>query len=269
VLLDGGVIQNLQNEVQFGLQMYANPSDIPGCPNLEGVPYALANFGPIQSTLGPAGTQPDTPTGESILEIAGITDAGVVVSGGLAELDAGGGEKIILLVTDGDPDYCGNPQANDQGDAGEIAKAKAIAVDAVKRAYASGIKTYVLAIGSEVSIPHQQEMANAGQGLPANEPDAAPLFRPTDEAQLQAQINSIIYGARPCSYTLNGAVQAGSEDKGTVALNGQALGYGDPDGWRLASPTELELVGQACETVKTSESATLTAHFPCGAFVVR
>ncbi len=267
VLLDKGIIENLQSEVRFGMTTYAN-TDGPGCPTLESVPFALDNYTAIDQVLRPAATQPHTPTGESIYAVAGVTDAGVV-TGGLAALDSQGGEKIILLVTDGDPDYCGNPLANDAPiDPVEQAKAKTIAVDSVKQAFLAGIKTYVLAIGDEVSAPHQQEMANAGLGLPANAPDAAPFYRPNDEAELIDQINTIIYGTRPCTFTLNGAVQAGSEAKGVVELNGTPLSYGDANGWRLTSPTELEIVGEACATAKNSPSASITARFPCGAVII-
>jgi len=268
VLLDGGVIQNLQGEVDFGLSMYSNANPASGCPNLIGVPYARNNFDAIRAVLGPAGTAPDTPTGESILRIAGITDAGLT-DGGLAALDAGGGEKVILLVTDGDPDYCGNPRANDPPlDPGEVQRAKDIAVASAQRAFSAGIKTYVLAIGDEVATTHQQEMANAGLGLPLNAADAAPFFRPSDPAQLVAQITQIITGARSCTYALNGRVQPGFEAQGTVLLNGTRLVFGDPNGWRLNSPSEIELVGEACRTVRTAINATLSASFPCGGVVI-
>lgn len=269
VILDGGVVRELQGEVQFGLSMYSNATPAQQCPNLEGVPFAANNYDAIRGVLQPAVTRPDTPTGESILRIAGLTDAGLV-DGGLAALDAGGGEKVILLITDGDPDYCANPAANDPPlNGSEVQKAKDIAVAAAQRAFAAGIKTYVLAIGNEVAVAHQQEMANVGLGYPRNAADAAPFFRPNDQAQLLAQINQVITGTRSCKYTLNGTVQPGFEPQGLVTLNGQRLGYGDPNGWRLPSANEIELVGQACETVRTAVSATLTASFPCGGVIVR
>jgi hypothetical protein len=269
VLLDGDVIQSLQSEVRFGLAMYSNPTrSMVGCPDVPGVPFALDNYDAIAGLLGDAGLEPDTPTGESILKVSGITDAGV--DGGLAGLDAGGGEKVILLITDGDPDYCANPFANDEPTTeAERQKAKDISLDAVQRAFAVGIKTYVLAIGDEVSVPHQQEMANAGVGLSPDAGDAAPFFRPTDEAELTAQINGVILGARPCKFSLNGSVQPGQESQGTVVLNGAPLVYNASNGWRLTSPSELELLGSACEEVKTTPDAELRASFPCGAVDVR
>jgi hypothetical protein len=272
VLLDGGVIKSLEGEVNFGLTMYSNPTrSTVGCPDLTGVPFALNNYAAIDGVLAPASTEPDTPTAESILGVAGITPSGNT-PGGLAALDAGGGQKIILLVTDGDPDYCQNPYANDPVgnggvDASEAQKAKDMSVDAVRRAFGAGIKTYVLAIGDEIQATHQQEMANTGLGLSPDAGDAAPFFRPTDEAQLISQINSIIAGVRSCKYTLNRNVQPGFESRGTVRLNGDALPFGDPNGWRLTAPNEIEIQGTACETIKTTANATLTATFPCGSIV--
>ena len=267
LLDDGGAIQSLQSEVSFGLSMYSNPTKT-SCPELVGVPYGVNNFSAIDGVLRPATLNPDTPTGESILGVAGITDAGFS-PGGLAALDAGSGEKVILLVTDGDPDTCENPRANDAPlNPAEVQKAKDVSVNAVRRAFAAGIKTYVLAIGSEVSEAHQQEMANAGLGLNPDAGAVAPFFRPDNEAQLIAQINAVITGARPCKYTLNGVVQAGFESQGKVTLNGNALPFADANGWRLSSPSEVELQGTACKTVKTARTASITASFPCGAVVI-
>lgn len=270
VLLERNVIESLQSEVRFGLSMYSNPRPNGPCPNIQGVPYAIDNFSAIQSVLASAGTQPDTPTGAAVLAVSGITDAGTYVDGGLATADAGGGEKIILLVTDGDPDSCEDRYANDPPiNAADQQKAKDIAVDAVQRAYLAGIKTYVLAIGNDVAGPHQQEMANAGLGYAPDAGAVAPFFRPSDETQLIAQLNNIIMGARSCSFSLNGEVQAGQEASGHVVLNGKTLTYNSPNGWRLLSSNQLEILGTACDEVQTSPSAELTVRFPCGSVDIR
>ena len=38
--------------------------------------------------------------------------------------------------------------------------------------------------------------------------------------------------------------------RGTVTLDGSALGCNDPNGWRLNSASEIELLGTACEAIK-------------------
>ena len=59
------------------------------------------------------------------------------------------------------------------------------------------------------------------------------------------------------------------EQLGTVTLNGATVPFdapGAPDeGWRLVTPSRIELVGSPCETLKSSPDAQLTARFPCGA----
>jgi hypothetical protein len=70
---------------------------------------------------------------------------------------------------------------------------------------------------------------------------------------------------------LNGQVQAGSEKLGTVTLNGKPVPYDDPglpdEGWHLKTPSTLELVGEACKTLKATPNATLSARFPCGVVI--
>ncbi len=73
---------------------------------------------------------------------------------------------------------------------------------------------------------------------------------------------------RSCVFTLGGSVQNGSEPTGAVVLDGERLGYLDPNGWKLNSPSELELTGSACRKLKTG-GGTLTVRFPCGAFLPR
>jgi hypothetical protein len=97
--------------------------------------------------------------------------------------------------------------------------------------------------------------------------NAAPFFRPANEAQLVAQINQVILGARSCKFTLNGNVQAGREAQGTVTLNGVRLNFNDNNGWKLLSPNQIELQGTACTTVKTVVNASLSARFPCDAVI--
>ena len=264
LLNDAGVLRTLNDHVRFGLTLYANGTPNPaGCPDLVSVPIAANNYNAIDAVYRPIGMIANTPTGESLLAVAGLgADGGV--DGGLAGLDAGG-PKIILLATDGDPDYCGNPLANDPPfDAGEVQRAKDITINAVQRAFDAGIQTYVIAVGDEVSEVHQQEVANAGLGYAPDAGDAAPYFRPSTQEELKANIRSIIFGARSCVFTMNGRVQAGKEAQGKVTLNGQPLTYNDPNGWKLRSPTELEILGTACDKVKDEPNVALSVSFPCG-----
>lgn len=267
-LLDDGVIQPLQSEVVFGLTMFANPGNNNTCPDLETVPFALNNYDAIDAVLRPAGMFSDTPTAETIASVAGIDTAGVVQPGGLAALDTGGGGKVILLVTDGDPDFCLNPGANDPtgnpSDPAAARLAQQMTVDAVKNAFEAGIKTYVMGIGQDIGEAHQQEVANVGLGYPETGGQQAPIFRPTGKQELIDQLKSVVTGARSCTFTLNGNVQPGREGEGTVSLNGVPLVLNDANGWKLNTPSEIELTGEACRTVQTVIDANLSVRFPCG-----
>lgn len=253
----GNILQSLQGEVKFGLTTYSFTPGDPGCPTLASTPAALNNFVAIQSALSPMKIQDNTPTGESVLRVAGLDDAGAPLSGGFAQVDVGG-PKILILATDGDPDTCSDPDSNGS------APPKQLTVWAVTQAYKAGIRTYVIAIGPDVAQAHQQEVANVGLGFAANAGDAAPFYRPNDATQLANVIRDIVNGARTCVFSLNGSVQAGEEAKGSVSLNGQPLVYQDPNGWKLNNPRELELLGGACTTAKTAATANLSVRFPCG-----
>ena len=50
-----------------------------------------------------------------------------------------------------------------------------------------------------------------------------------------------------------------------VTLAGQALVYGDPDGWTLKQADQVELVGDACSRVQAGEDD-LDITFPCAVF---
>ena len=53
-----------------------------------------------------------------------------------------------------------------------------------------------------------------------------------------------------------------------VELSCEEWRYDDPDGWRLADPGTLELLGAACEAYLAATDPALTAAFPCGAIWV-
>lgn len=256
----GSILQSLQAEVKFGLTTYSWTSGEKPCPTLAAIAPALDNFAAINSALAPLGVQDNTPTGESVLRVAGLDDAGAPVAGGFAQVDVGG-PKIILLATDGDPDTCADPGSNGTD------PPRQLTVWAVQRAFAAGIQTYVVAIGADVTEAHQQQVANAGLGFAPTAGKAAPYFRPADATQLANVIKGIVNGARTCTFALNGSVQPGEESKGTVTLDGKTLGYQDPNGWKLNDPRQLQLLGTACDLVKTSASATLSVRFPCGSVI--
>ncbi len=54
---------------------------------------------------------------------------------------------------------------------------------------------------------------------------------------------------------------------GSFTVNGEVIACNDPDGWQLNSPTEIEFVGDACDTIMNDPDVVIGAEFPCGAVV--
>jgi hypothetical protein len=249
VLMDPttGIVKRLENEVRFGLALYTSHNGYQNgatCPILTEVSIAISNYAAINAVYAPAKYDDDTPTGQSI-------DAVVKKLVPYAEP----GPKIIVLATDGEPDTC--EQADPQSDL-----AKTVSITAAQDAFKKGIKTYVIAIGNEVGAQHLQDMANAGVGQPPLT-GTAKAYPALDQNALVAAFNEIINGQRSCKLKLNATVEAADAPKGTVTLDGKVLGLNDPNGWRLSTATEIEILGTACTTIKSGDHD-LSVTFPCG-----
>lgn len=238
-----GIVKLLESEVRFGLALYTGNSN--NCPDLTEVPVALNNFNAIDAVYSTAQPEDETPTGESIDQV-------VTTLGPYAEP----GPKVIVLATDGEPDTCAvpNPQ-NGQPEA----------IQAAQAAYAAGIETYIISVGDQVSLGHLQDMANAGKGVAVGGSQNEPYYQALDQQALYDAFQTIINGVRSCVLKLNGTVDPANASKGQVTLDGKPLGYEDPDGWKLNSPSEIELLGAACDLIKEGDHS-LTINFPCGVF---
>jgi hypothetical protein len=244
---NNGVVWSLQSQVRFGLSLYTGGDS---CPDLIQVPIRLDNYGAIDAEYGATGPGGDTPTAESIA-------AAVRTLGRFNQP----GPKYILLVTDGLPDTCADPDAHDaQSQAGSVAAAEA--------AHAAGIELIVMGLSDDIATQgagpgHLQDLANAGAGR-----TGAPYYVASDDpAELSAQFGAIIGGIRTCLFDLGATIDAAQADQGTVTLDGDPLVYDDPNGWRLATPEQVEIVGQACDRILSSADQ-LSIVFPCGSGAV-
>lgn len=259
---DGGVVRSLEGDVVFGLHLYTRegpfPQTFPQCPRVVSVASASGNYQAMADLYYDAGPIQGTPTGESVDRLIGRRN-GVIGDAGFAAQRTPG-PKVIVLATDGEPDVCVNGDDEDAG--------RRVALDAIAAAHAAGIPTYVIGVGGQIGQTRLKEMANAGAGQPIDTGDASP-FSTSDRAEFVGAMNTITFGVRSCVFTLGGQVEPGQESRGTVILDDQPLGLDDPDGWRLNGPSELEVRGRACNTIKTKPTAKLTVRFPCGAFDVR
>jgi hypothetical protein len=254
------VVKPLEDKVRFGLTLYSSDDFEEACPMLDKVPIALSNYEAMFSRFECSDLVEDTPTEPSLRDA--VAD--------LEEVDEPG-PKIVILATDGEPDTCECPDfsgthvpASCRGDnaAAKQQEAKDGVVSAAAAALAKDVTVHVINVSSPGNASlqtHLEDVAEAGGG------NVYPGFSPNE---LKAAFEEIIAGARSCKLDLGGEIASGREGDGDVRLNGEKLRLNDPDGWKVNSPTQIELVGEACEAIKVGDPS-LTIKFPCGGFVVR
>lgn len=244
-----GIVKRLEDDVRFGLALYTSFDGYEGgtCPMLAEVDSAFGNYEQIRAVYDGAEPEDDTPTGESVRAVAKQLEK-IYVDGATP--------KVIVLATDGHPDTCGEPDPqNGQEES----------ISAVQEAHSMGIKTFVISVGDEIGDEHLQDIANAGRGLEIGGSTKADFYRANDQDELYGAFETIVNGVRDCVFTLDGEIVEGFEDEGQVVLDGSALGKDDPDGYKVNNPKEIELVGEACETIQDGQHD-LSISFPCGGY---
>ncbi len=243
-----GVVKQLEADVRFGLTLYTSENGYDGgdCPLLINVPPAMNNYTPIAEAFNSADPEQDTPTGESVTAVADMLVA-----------DSEAERRVIVLATDGEPDTCEEPNPQN-GQEESVAAAEA--------AFAQGVSLYIISVGDDVSDEHMQDMANAGLGVQPGEPDV-PFYQATSTQALIEAFEDIINGVRSCVLELDGQVQPSMVDQCVVEIDDEEIIYNDPDGWQLNNPSEIELVGQACEDIQAGE-VSIDVSCPCDAIIV-
>ena len=152
------VVKQLEGQVRFGFGAFTGQQG-GMCPIFESIAPALNNATAI-SGVYPAGRVPGA-TGETpVIQVLPLVQA-------LLEKPENDGDKYVLFVTDGEPDFCDNGDSKCAMDA---------VVGGVQKLAAAGIHTLVFGIGSSIisdSGAFLQALANAGASLPPTPPFAA------------------------------------------------------------------------------------------------
>jgi hypothetical protein len=101
---------------------------------------------------------------------------------------------------------------------------------------------------------------------------SAPFYEPNvnDQQQLVGALSGVVAGVRSCVFDLQGKLQIdlNAAGMGIVEIDGKRIPYGGADGFRMNSPTQLELLGNACGTLRKPESKSVFIDFPCEAVVL-
>jgi hypothetical protein len=236
-----GIVTQLQGAAYFGISMYPGPQ----CTSTFSVPRALNNATKIAELIAAHGPGGNTPTAEAIK---------TAVADFAANKPPTGSPPIIVLSTDGQPNDCNSN------------KTEAPSIQAAKDAFAAGIKLYVLGVGDGFPPDFAQELANAGQGVQAGQPNAK-AYSSANPAEMATAFQQIIGGAVSCDLTIDGKVDPAQAQSGSVTLNGTNLIFNTD--WTLdANGTTIHIIGNSCTTLKSSANAKVDATFPCGAVLL-
>ena len=302
------VVQQLQGQVRFGFSAFTG--EIGGmCPIFSAVNPALNNYDAINAAYTPLmrPQKGETPVGQALVLVEQSLNS-----------PGNDGDKYILFVTDGEPDFC---------DDGLAACPVDSTISHLQMLKAKGISTIVFGLKStaaNVSDGTLQAFANAGSGQPVTVPElnkvaatsvqvcdscapvagwvadwkttgrtqdcrsaaataatqtlgtysatsgTAAVYRPdaTDQAALAQQISSVVQGLKSCTFDLSEvSVNVDRLSEASVAIQGQTVLLSQTDGWRMNSPTQLELVGSACTTWNLPASSKIDFNFPCDIIV--
>jgi hypothetical protein len=284
------VVRDVQEDIRIGAVTYTGENG-GACPDLypamSQVTFDKNNLSSIEASLNAV----DRPT------YKGETPTAATIQQALPVLlaDPSPGEKVMLLVTDGDPDFCNDPD--------RICAMDAV-IGAVQSAFAQRVSTTVFGLRrAELSEQHLRDVANAGAGQPValppgvnteeelrnrcrnNPPGSltgtysavggnAQFFQAngTDQIALGQALDAVIYGIRSCVFELDGAVEINPDRVAgaRIKLDGGApLVYGDANGWRLNTETQVELLGGACQQLKDPRTGGIEFDFPCDIFIPR
>jgi von Willebrand factor type A domain len=288
------VIQELQNDVAFGWGAFTGTKSTTPiqCPVFVSIDPTIKNYAAIAAqyqNLGalPNGEKAETPVGEAL----------PLVQASLAKSTVDG-EKYILFVTDGEPDFC------DDGDSDCPLDDVIYNLQSLK---SQGISTIIFGLqNSSVAPTTLQAFANAGAGAPVALPfkgdaqsvyyacssvpgwttdaqaagktgmdilgtygatgGATPYYQPdpADQNALTTQLRSVLAGVKSCTFDLSDfTIDLTQLNLASVSVQGQVVPLDMTNGWRMNTSSQLELAGDACTNWKQPQNTTIDFNFPC------
>jgi hypothetical protein len=211
------VIQGLESQVAFGFGAYTgiNPNTTANmCPILDTVPIALNNYKTIANVynaLGQPTFKAETPAQKTLELVARALSQAAV-----SQADAGSGQpggKYILYVTDGETDFCDDPNP--------VCPADAVIAE-LQKLRTQGIQTLILGLGSSltnISAAVLQDFANAGAGNATLAPPGSAQGPPLSPADLYNQCS----GVTGWHDLFNAAGLASGQALGTYAASGSTI----------------------------------------------
>jgi hypothetical protein len=241
---DGGVVGQLEDRVEMGLLTY--PADDAGdvCAGGDVVrDVDLNNHSSIKTALYFTDPNGATPTAATLLEARDE----------LASLADDGGQRAVILATDGGPncnrsldgdtcrcvgtrDQCAAFSANCLDDVNTVSAARAV--------QNAGFPVYVLGIsGTESFADVLTRVAEAG--------GTGDFFAVSSSTSLAQTIESIATDIGSCRFDLSGLPQASQL---TVRVDGAVVGQDNnrQNGWDLVGLQTLELFGSACDAARST-----------------
>ncbi len=226
-----GVVPALEAEIRFGLSMYDGGMS---CPTLLEEAPKLNNSMDMETTFDAAGGPGSgTPTGESLTVVAPMVAS-----------DPDRGAKRIVLATDGEPDTCAAP---------DMTNGQPQAVTAAENSFMMGVPVSIISVGDGVGQMHLQDMANAGAGVMAGDPDAT-FYQALDQSSLLAAFNEILTAPRGCRFFLSDPIiESMASTQCVVTVNGTAVPLDPDNGWSTSSPNQIELNGTACTDIQDGQ----------------
>ncbi|HET9953457.1 MAG TPA: vWA domain-containing protein [Polyangiaceae bacterium] len=149
------VVEELEKDVRFGFSAFTGETADAQCPVMQPVAPDFNNYMAIAANYNglKAPAKGETPTTKALAQV-----------GALLEADKSPGDKFILFVTDGQPDYC--------DDSNNLCPPDSV-VGALQTLAAKNIKTLVFGISSPLTTISDSVLlafANAGAGQPVVTP---------------------------------------------------------------------------------------------------